>query len=86
LIPVATRGGNVEFKRARVMDHSAIEAIDRLAQKYQNFGKRLRLRHLEPDCYELLQKARSMVEVNLFEDPRYHVAESAELDQLCFLR
>jgi SulP family sulfate permease len=66
----------VEFKRARVMDHSAIEAIDRLAQKYQNFGKRLRLRHLSPDCYELLQKARSMVEVNLFEDPRYHVADN----------
>jgi SulP family sulfate permease len=66
----------VEFKRARVMDHSAIEAIDRLAQKYQNFGKRLRLRHLSPDCYELLQKAKSMVEVNLFEDPRYHVADN----------
>ncbi len=66
----------VEFKRARVMDHSAIEAIDRLAQKYQNFGKRLRLRHLSPDCFELLQKAKSMVEVNLFEDPRYHVADN----------
>ncbi len=66
----------VEFKRARVMDHSAIEAIDRLAQKYQKVGKRLRLRHLSPDCYELLQKARSMVEVNLFEDPRYHVADN----------
>jgi SulP family sulfate permease len=66
----------IEFKRARVMDHSAIEAIDRLAQKYQNFGKGLRLRHLSPDCYELLQKAKSMVEVNLFEDPRYHVADN----------
>ena len=66
----------VDFRRARVMDHSAIEAIDRMAQKYQNFGKGLRLRHLSPDCYELLQKARSMVEVNLFEDPRYHVADN----------
>jgi SulP family sulfate permease len=66
----------VEFKRARVMDHSAIEAIDRLAQKYQNFGKGLRLRHLSPDCYELLERARSMVEVNLFEDPRYYVADN----------
>ena len=66
----------VEFKRARVMDHSAIEAIDRLAQKYQNFGKQVRLRHLSPDCYELLQKAKSMVEVNLLEDPRYHVADN----------
>ncbi|HET6219051.1 MAG TPA: SulP family inorganic anion transporter [Acidobacteriaceae bacterium] len=65
----------LEFKHARVMDHSAIEAIDKLAQKYQQAGKRLRLRHLSPDCYELLQKAKSMVEINLFEDPRYHVAD-----------
>jgi SulP family sulfate permease len=65
----------LEFKNARVMDHSAIEAIDKLAQRYQQAGKRLRLRHLSPDCYELLQKARSMVEINLFEDPRYHVAD-----------
>jgi len=66
----------IEFKNARVVDHSAIEAIDRLAQKYQQAGKHLRLRHLGPDCYELLQKAKSMVEVNLSEDPRYHVADS----------
>jgi SulP family sulfate permease len=65
----------LEFKHARVMDHSAIEAIDKLAQRYQQAGKHLRLRHLSPDCYELLQKARSMVEINLFEDPRYHVAD-----------
>ncbi len=65
----------LEFKHARVADHSAIEAIDKLAQKYQQAGKRLRLRHLSPDCYELLQKAKSMVEINLFEDPRYHVAD-----------
>jgi sulfate permease, SulP family len=58
-----------------VADHSAIEAIDKLAQKYQQAGKRLRLRHLSPDCYELLQKAKSTVEINLFEDPRYHVAD-----------
>ncbi len=65
----------VEFKGARVVDHSALEAIDRLAQKYQQAGKRLHLRHLSPDCYELLQKAKSMVEINLLEDPRYHVVD-----------
>jgi sulfate permease, SulP family len=65
----------VEFKHARVVDHSALEAIDRLAQKYQQAGKRLHLRHLSPDCYELLRKAKSMVEINLLEDPRYHVVD-----------
>jgi SulP family sulfate permease len=66
----------VDFKHAKVADHSAIEAIDRLAQKYQQAGKRLRLHHLSPDCYELLQKAKSMVEINHYEDPRYHVADN----------
>jgi sulfate permease, SulP family len=66
----------VEFLHARVADHSAIEAIERLGQKYQQAGKHLRLRHLSPDCYELLRKAKSMVEINVFEDPRYHVADN----------
>lgn len=65
----------VEFRRAKVMDHSALEAIDGLADKYQQLGKRLHLRHLSQDCYELLKRAQSMVEVNVMEDPRYHVAD-----------
>jgi SulP family sulfate permease len=65
----------VDFKHARVVDHSALEAIDRLAQRYQQAGKHLRLRHLSPDCYELLQRAKGTVEINLHEDPRYHVAD-----------
>jgi SulP family sulfate permease len=66
----------IEFRRARVMDHSALEAIDSLADRYRHLGKHLHLRHLSPDCYELLQKAKDMVEVNLAEDPRYHVADN----------
>lgn len=65
----------IEFRHAKVMDHSALEAIDRLAERYQGAGKKLHLRHLSPDCYDLLHKAKDMVEVNLMEDPRYHVAD-----------
>jgi len=65
----------VEFKRARVVDHSALEAIDALASRYVAEGKRLHLRHLSPDCLELLDKAKGMMEVNVLEDPRYHVAD-----------
>jgi SulP family sulfate permease len=65
----------IEFRRARVVDHSAIQAIDTLAERYRNLGKRLHLRHLSPDCRELLDKARDMIEVNLLEDPRYHIAD-----------
>jgi len=65
----------VEFRNARVVDHSAIQAIDALAEKYRALGKRLHLRHLSPDCRELLDKAKDMIEVNVLEDPRYRVAD-----------
>ncbi|WJW74812.1 SulP family inorganic anion transporter [Thiohalobacter sp. IOR34] len=64
----------VEFQRSRVYDHSAIEAIDTLAERYLNAGKRLHLRHLSPECAKLLKKAGDLVEVNVIEDPRYHIA------------
>ena len=65
----------IEFRRARVVDHSAIQAIDALAERYKAAGKRLHLRHLSLDCRELLQNAQGMIEVNLQEDPRYRIAD-----------
>ncbi len=65
----------VEFQYSRVMDHSAIEAIDTLAERYLNAGKRLHLRHLSKECQILLRKAGDLVEVNVIEDPRYHIAD-----------
>jgi SulP family sulfate permease len=64
----------VEFKHSRVSDHSAIEAIDNLAEKYTKAGKQLHLRHLSQDCKDLLEKANDLVEVNVIEDPKYKVA------------
>jgi SulP family sulfate permease len=64
----------IDFQHARVSDHSAIEAIDTLAERYLALDKELHLRHLSPDCRKLLRKAGSMVEVNVIEDPHYHVA------------
>jgi SulP family sulfate permease len=66
----------IDFKNARVKDHSALEAIDLLAVRYSNLGKRLHLRHLSPDCLELLDKAKGMIEVNVLEDPLYHPADN----------
>jgi len=64
----------VEFKNSRVADHSAIEAIDTLAERYINRGKTMHLRHLNQECKQLLTKAGSLVEINLIEDPDYHIA------------
>jgi len=65
----------VEFRGARVVDHSAIQAIDALAERYRALGKRLHLRHLSADCRELLGRAQDMIEVNVMDDPRYRVAD-----------
>ena len=64
----------IEFKRSRVSDHSGIEALDTLADKYQAEGKTLHLRHLSPECRKLLKKAGKLCEVNVMEDPNYKVA------------
>ena len=69
----------VDFARSRVCDHSGIEAIDTLAERYAKAGKTLHLRHLSPECSLLLDKAGSAMEVNRIEDPSYHIA-SDKLD------
>ncbi len=68
----------VDFKNSRVADHSAIEAIDRLAERYLKEHKRLHLKHLSPECRQLLRTAGDLVEVNVVEDPTYHVAVDKE--------
>lgn len=67
----------VDFANARVYDHSGIEALDSLAERYQRNGKKLHYRHLSLECKQLLKKAGNLVEVNLIEDPDYKVADSA---------
>lgn len=64
----------VDFRFSRVADHSGLEAIDNLADRYAKRGKRLHLQFLSPECRKLLKRAGSMVEVNVVEDPRYRIA------------
>ena len=64
----------IDFYFSRVYDQSGLEAINALADRYQKLGKRLHLRHLSDDCRKLLDRAGELVEVNISEDPHYHVA------------
>ncbi|HKJ05617.1 MAG TPA: SulP family inorganic anion transporter [Geopsychrobacteraceae bacterium] len=63
----------IDFSASRVCDHSGLEAISSLTERYLNQGKKLRLKGLSEECRTLLTNAGSMIEVNL-EDPRYRVA------------
>ncbi len=64
----------IDFAESRVLDHSALQAIDAIAERYARNGKELHLRHLSEDCQALLHKAKSMVDVAENEDPHYGVA------------
>ncbi len=64
----------IDFYYTRVYDQSALEAINNLAEKYEAANKRLHLTHLSPECRELLDRAGDFVEINMSQDPQYHVA------------
>ncbi len=64
----------IDFKESRIMDQSAIEAINKIAQKYQAEGKTIHLRHLSKDCTKLIKKAEKICVVNVLADPDYFVS------------
>jgi SulP family sulfate permease len=65
----------IDFANSRVMDHSAIEAINSLTDKYKKQWKKLHLIHLSADCRKLIKNADKIVEVNISEDPKYFVSD-----------
>ena len=71
----------IDFIEARISDHSAIEAIFALVEKYHIEGKKIKLKHLSEDCKILLFKA-SPIFTDIIEeaidDPRYHLAANPE--------
>jgi SulP family sulfate permease len=68
---------HIDFLNSRVYDHSAIEAINKLAERYEALGSELHLKHLSRECSSLIAKAGHLVDVNILEDPDYHVADDS---------
>ena len=64
----------IDFAESRIMDQSAIETINKLAERYQVAGKTLHLRHLSSDCIRLIKRADKICDINVLEDPDYFVA------------
>ena len=63
----------VDFKDSRVVDQSALQAIEAIAGKYEAVGKRIQLRHLSRDCHQLLTTAGHLM-VDSDDDPDYEIA------------
>lgn len=71
----------IDFVESRVSDHSALEAIFNLVEKYEAANKTIRLKHLSEDCKILLFKASPKFKEVIIEDiddPRYHLAANPE--------
>ena len=73
----------IDFIESKVSDHSGIEAVRGIANKYLALGKEVKLTHLSPECKTLLLKANTkfdtIIETSI-DDPRYYVVTS-EMDQ-----
>lgn len=63
----------VDFQESRIMDQSAIETVNKLAERYERAGKSIHLMHLSKDCVRLIKKAEKICVVNVVEDPDYFV-------------
>ncbi|MCH8568850.1 MAG: SulP family inorganic anion transporter [Balneolales bacterium] len=63
----------INFKESRVVDMSAIEALNKMTERYHKVGKKVYLTHLSQDCRKLLKNAEEIIQVNVMEDPTYKV-------------
>ena len=61
----------IDFAESRVVDMSAIEALNKITERYLKVGKKVHLKHLSKDCRKLLQNADEIIDVNVLEDPTY---------------
>lgn len=67
----------IDFAESRVVDMSAIEALNKITERYHKVGKKVHLKHLSEDCIRLLKNAEAIIDVNVVEDPRYKLVVDA---------
>lgn len=63
----------IDFGESRIVDMSAIEAVNKITERYSQNGKTVHLTHLSEDCRQLLKNAEGIIEVNVMEDPTYKI-------------
>lgn len=63
----------IDFAESRIADMSAIDAVNKITERYAAVNKVVHLKHLSNDCIELLNNAKAIIDVNIIEDPTYKV-------------
>ncbi|MDG2431214.1 MULTISPECIES: SulP family inorganic anion transporter [Flavobacterium] len=64
----------IDFRESKIADMSAIDALNKITERYAKLGKKVHLRHLSKDCRILLDNADDVIDINIMEDPTYKVA------------
>lgn len=64
----------IDFKESKITDMSAVDAVNKITERYAKLNKTVHLQHLSADCRALLQNADAVIEVNILEDPTYKIA------------
>lgn len=67
----------IDLKKARVYDHSGIEALNNVTERYCELGKKVHLLNLSKECKKLLKKADNLVEISIIENLDWHIAEDS---------
>lgn len=68
----------LDFSQSRVVDQTALQAIEKVAMKYEAAGKRIQLRHLSRDCHQLLNTAGQLM-IDSDDDPDYSIAADYDI-------
>jgi SulP family sulfate permease len=63
----------IDFAESRIVDMSAIEALNKITERYHKVGKTVHLKHLSADCLQLIKNAEEIIDVNVIEDPTYKI-------------
>jgi sulfate permease, SulP family len=67
----------IDFKNSRVCDHSGLEALNNVAERYAKLNKKLHLLNLSKECKSLIKKADNIVEISVIESLDWHLAENS---------
>lgn len=63
----------IDFAESRIADMSAIDAVNKITERYAAVNKVVHLKHLSSDCVDLLKNAEAIIDVNIMEDPTYKI-------------
>jgi SulP family sulfate permease len=70
----------IDFAESKITDMSAIDAVNKITERYAAIGKKIHLKHLSGDCIDLLKNAEAIIDVNIIEDPTYKVAVDVDIN------